>query len=254
MAKILSAVGLTKRFTGVTALDKLDIEVESGSVHAIIGPNGSGKTTFFNVVTGLLPATAGNVYLESKDITNLKPHVITKMGISRTFQIAVVFPMMTCLENVMAGAYSWNKTDVLGTLLRLPFTRSVQEEAIKRQALELLQLVGLDGSAERLGRQLGWMEWRLLEIARALAAKPKLLLLDEPTAGMGVEEARIVENTIRHIRATGITIILVAHDVRLVTEVSNRVTVINFGQRISEGTPMEIQNDPRVLEAYLGSE
>lgn len=247
--------GLTKDFAGLRALDKLDITVEKGQIHGLIGPNGSGKTTFFNVVTRLLPATEGKIYFDSVDITNLKPNVVANMGIARTFQAGKLAPGMTVLENVMSGAYTHTKIDILGTFLRRPFAPSSQEEKMKRQAMELLELVGLADSAERWAKELVWVERQLLQIARALAAEPKLLLLDEPTGGMGTEESKRVESIIRQVRdGLGMTVIVVAHDVRLVTTISDWVTAINFGKKISEGTPEQIQNDPMVLEAYLGRE
>jgi branched-chain amino acid transport system ATP-binding protein len=251
---ILTTSGLTKYFGNLCAIDNLDIDIKEGEIHSVIGPNGSGKTTFFNLVTGLLQASKGRIYFEGKDITNISPNIITRMGIGRTFQRARVMPMMSCMDNVMAGMYSRSRPDIIRTFFRVPFTRSPQETRLRQRALELLQFVGLQDSAERWGEELVWVECQLLQIAIALATEPRLLLLDEPTAGMGPEETEKVDTLIRQIKDVGTTIVLVAHDTRLVMGISDWVTVLNFGEKITEGRPEEVKDHPKVLEAYLGDE
>jgi ABC-type branched-subunit amino acid transport system ATPase component len=253
-SSILETEVLTKDFMGLRALSEVDMKVERGTIHGLIGPNGSGKTTFFNVVTGLLPASSGKIRFEGQNITDLPPHVRTRRGIARTFQIPKVLPGMTCLENIMLGQHSCTKTDVMGTLLRKPFTSSVQESGIKERAHELLKFVGLGDSSQKLARDLAWVEEQLLQLARAQACNPALLLLDEPTAGMGAEESDEVKRVIYHIRDKGTTVILVAHDINLVMGISDTVTVLNFGQKIAQGTAEELRQNPKVLEAYFGEE
>ncbi len=252
---ILQTKALCKDFIGLRALADLDIAVKKGDIHGLIGPNGSGKSTFFNVVSGVLSASSGKIIFESVDITDLKPHTIARMGMCRTFQAGKLAPNLTVLENVMTGAHSRTKNDLLNTFFRPFFLTSKQEKMIRNMAIESLDRVGLSERANNLAGDLVWVERQLVQVARAMVAKPLLLLMDEPTGGMGAEESEKVDAIIKRIRdELHTTIIVVAHDMRLVIGISDVITCINFGKKICEGTPEEVRNNPEVLEAYLGRE
>jgi len=251
---ILSAVGLSKYFGGVQALKNINVSIQENTIHGLIGPNGAGKSTFFNVVSGLFPPTEGQIFFNSAEINNLPAEEINKMGISRTFQAGKLVPNMTVLDNVMSAMYNYPHLDPIKSFFFKPLTFYNQEKEIKEQALEVLKFIGILDFAERWTNELVWVERQLVQIARALISKPKLLMLDEPTSGMGIEESKKVVDIIRQIRDMGITVIVVSHDVTLITEISDWVTVLDFGIKISEGNPKQIQKDPRVLEAYLGEE
>ena len=250
----LSTTGLSVHFGGLIALDDVDVNVREGDIHGLIGPNGAGKTTFTNAVSGLLRPDSGVIRFRDTVINDLEPHFITEIGISRTFQRAQILPELNCLQNVMTGCHPRITSGLLKTMFFPGFLRKGEEKDIKAKALKLLDRVGLFDSAERSGRDLSWVECQLLQIARSLATDPKLVILDEPTAGMGFEESRMVGGIIKQIRDTGITIILISHDMNLVMENADWITVLDFGEKICEGRPGTVKDDPAVLEAYLGTE
>jgi branched-chain amino acid transport system ATP-binding protein len=251
---ILRVSGLSKSFGAIQALNNVDIEIARGRIHGIIGPNGSGKTTLFNCVTGLLKQGSGTVELDGEDITSARPEIIARKGIRRTFQAGKLVPGMTVLENVMSGVNDKIRVAAWDAVLRLPFVPSRRETEIHDRAMSALAMAGLEKSADRWAADLVWTERQLVQVARALVGEPKVLLLDEPASGMGVREIEKVEEIIRSIRGSGVTVVVVSHDVKMLMNLSDLVTVLNFGEKIAEGAPAEIRTNPRVLEAYLGVE
>ena len=249
---LLSLEGVTRRYGGLVAVDTVDLDVAEGGVTAVIGPNGAGKTTLFNLVSGFQKPNAGRIVFAGEDITMRLPEQIAASGLVRTFQLVQLFQNLSVLENIQVGCHLHTRGGIFSALMRSRATRETERE-VDARARELLDFVGLEGAADSEARALAYGQQRLLEIARALAAKPKLLLLDEPAAGLSADKSKRLSAAIRDIARRGTTVLLIEHDMKLVMNTADTIAVMDFGRKIAEGTPAAIRENPAVITAYLGA-